>query len=446
MDATYRQVPAQRRGGFAVPQRTASTLPVTLAAVLVYLLLIPQQFNVTLGGIYLSAFRVFLLGGSLYVLSNALQKNLRFAWPDLMVILAVAWIWLASYMSSGSVLTALEMGGSHTVDMGLAYFFARATIRTPTDLRRLLVLITPGIFIIGSVIAAEALGRAYILQPIASALTGQPMPINYEIRMGLLRGTASFPHPILAGIVMASFLPIFLMSGLRGWPKILGVIAASFGVFSMSSAAMLGVVVGGILVVYDWLSERIANVTWRLFMIFVTILYVTVELTSNSGFYGLLIRYASLNTGSAYNRILIWNYGTENISRHPWFGIGYADWDRPDWMHWSSFDHFWLISALRFGIPAAFFLLAATLIALIMVAKRSRELPLHDSRLLRGIAISLAVFALGLNSVTLWMSAQVWFFMLIGITVTLGSAPVRRPGMYRPAARPPYAPKPVVQN
>ncbi len=429
-----------------MPQRTASALPVTLAAVLVYLLLIPQQFNITLGGIYLSAFRVFLLGGSLYVLSNALQKNLRFAWPDLMVILAVAWIWLASYMSSGSVLTALEMGGSHTVDMGLAYFFARATIRTPTDLRRLLVLITPGIFIIGSVIAAEALGRAYILQPIASALTGQPMPINYEIRMGLLRGTASFPHPILAGIVMASFLPIFLMSGLRGWPKILGVIAGGFGVFSMSSAAMLGVVVGGGLVAYDWLTERIANVTWRLFMIIVIVLYVSVELTSNSGFYGLLIKYASLNTGSAYNRILIWDFGVENVAQHPWFGIGYADWDRPKWMHWGSFDHFWLISALRFGIPSAFFLLAATLIALVMVVTRSRDLPLHDARLLRGIAISLAVFALGLNSVTLWMGALVWFFMLIGITVSLGTPPLRRMRVYQRPARQPQAQEPLVQS
>lgn len=446
MDATYRHVPVQQRGGFAVPQRKASTMPVTLAAVLVYLLLIPQQFNIALGGIYLSAFRVFLLGGSLYLLTTALHKNMRFAWPDLMIIMAVAWIWLASYMSSGSVLTALEMGGSHTVDMGLAYFFARATIRTPTDLRRLLVLITPGIFIIGSVIAVESVSRTHILQPIASALTGQPMPISYEIRMGLLRGTASFPHPILAGIVMASFLPIYLMSGLRGWPKVLGVIAASFGVFSMSSAAMLGVVVGGILVAYDWLSERIANVTWRLFMIVVSMLYITVELTSNSGFYGLLIRYASLNTGSAYNRILIWNYGTENVARHPWFGIGYADWDRPDWMHWSSFDHFWLISALRFGIPAAFFLLAATLIALTMVAKRSWELPFHDSRMLRGIAISLAVFSLGLNSVTLWMAAQIWFFMLIGLSVTLGSEPVRRLKIFRPSTRLEYAQKPVVQT
>lgn len=423
MDATYRQIPAQPRGRLAAPQSRASLLPVTLAAILFYLLLIPQQFNVNLGGIYLSPFRIFLLGASLYLLSGALQKNLRFVWPDLMIILATAWIWLASYMSSGSVLTAIEMGGSHTVDIGLAYFFTRTTIRTPTDLRRLLILIAPGVAFTGAMIAAEAISRTHILQPIASALTGTPMPIRYEIRMGLLRGTASFPHPILAGICMASFLPLYVMSGLRGWPRIVGVVGSIGGMFSMSSAAMLGVVVGGMLIAYDWLTERIANLTWRLFLLFSAMLYAVVELTSNSGFYALLVRYASLSSGSAYNRILIWKFGTENIARHPWFGIGYADWDRPVWMHWGSFDHFWLISALRFGIPEAILLLGATLIGILMVALKSRHLPPQDARLLRGVAISLAVFALGLNSVSLWMSALVWFFMLLGLTVSLGSQP-----------------------
>lgn len=426
MDATYRQVPARRREALAASQSSASRLPVGLAAILFYLLLIPEQFNLSVGGIYLSPFRVFLLGASLYLLSGAAQKNLRFVLPDLMIIMAMAWIWLASYMSSGSVLTALEMGGSHTVDIGLSYFLARTTIRTPTDLRRLLVLIAPGVAFTGAMIAAESLSRTHILQPIASALTGAPMPIRYEIRMGLLRGTASFPHPILAGICMASFLPLYVLSGLRGWPRLVGIGGSGGGIFSMSSAAVLGVVVGGGLIAYDWLTERIANLTWRLFLLFSTMLFAAVELTTNSGFYGLLIRYAALNSGSAYNRILIWKFGTENVARHPWFGIGYADWDRPAWMHWGSFDHFWLISALRFGIPEAFFLIGATLIGIFTVALKSLQMPPHDARLLRGVAISTSVFALGLNSVSLWMSALVWFFMLLGLTVSLGAQPTAR--------------------
>lgn len=413
-----------------MPLQRRSTLPVTLAAVLLYLLLIPAQFNLTIAGIYLSPYRVFLLGASLYLLASALRQSIRFVWPDLLVIGAVGWIWLASYMSSGSLETAIIMGGSHTVDMGLAYFLARVSIQSTSDFRRFLILIAPGIILLSAVIVTESVSRTLILQPLASSITGMPMPIRYEVRVGLVRGTASFPHPILAGIFVASFLPIYLLSGLRGWPKILSVIAALGGVFTMSSAAMLGVVVGGALTAYDWLTERIRNFTWQIFMVFSAMLYAVVELTTNTGFYGLLIRYASLNTTSAYNRVLIWQYGTENIAKYPWFGIGYSDWERPDWMHSGSFDHFWLIMALRFGIPETFMLLAATLIGIAMIALRSRTMLPHDARLLRGVAISLAVFALGVNSVSLWMSALAWFFMLLGLTVSLGTiqeAPTVRP-------------------
>jgi hypothetical protein len=196
--------------------------------------------------------------------------------------------------------------------------------------------------------------------------------------------------------------------------------AASFGgFFSMSSAALLGLMMGGILWLYDWLTERVWNVTWRLFLMFAAALYVTVELVTSTGFYGLMVRYASLNTASAYNRVLIWNYGTENIARHPWFGLGYSDWVRPSWMHSGSFDHFWLIMALRFGIPASVLLLVATVGAIALLAIKSQTYRPEDARLLRGLAISLSVFALGAVSVSLWLSVLVWFFMLVGIAVSL---------------------------
>lgn len=408
-----------------------SRAPVYLAAALVYVLLIPQQFNVTLVGIYLSPYRVFLMVAFLYLLVGGLRGRMRFAWPDLMIVLAAAWIWIASYMSSGSVATSAVQGGSHTVDIALAYFLARMTIRTPGDLRQFLVLIAPGIAFTSVIVTLEAVTHIRILQPLASAITGAPNPLRDDVRLGFMRGAASFPHPILAGIFLASFLPIYLMSGLRGWPRYVGAAASLGGFFTMSSAALLGLLVGGLLRGYDWLCERVANLGWRLFLFGAGLLYAAVELTSNTGFYGLLIRYASLNTVSAYNRVLIWKYGTENIAQHPWFGIGYADWVRPSWMHSGSFDHFWLIMALRFGIPESLLLLGATLGGIVMVAMASQRQNAVDARLLRGIAISLGVFALGVNSVSLWLSALVWFSMLLGIAISLGNAPAQVPA-FRP--------------
>ncbi len=160
-----------------------------------------------------------------------------------------------------------------------------------------------------------------------------------------------------------------------------------------------------------------------------------VELTTSSGFFNLLVRFASLNTVSAYNRVLIWKYGSESVMRNPFFGIGYNDWIRPSWMNWStssSVDHFWLIIAMRFGLPASLLLILAVVAAVILVALRSARMGTVDARLMRGVAISLAVFALGAVSVSLWLNALVWFFMFVGIAVSLGVMPIQQRVMTRP--------------
>lgn len=413
------------------PTKARHPLPIYVAVGLLYLLLLPEQLSLNLGGLFMPLYRFYIIAAVLYLLFAGLRGKYLFAWPDLFMVLAAAWVWLASYMTSNSVVDAAVQGGAHTVDMAVAYLLARVTIRTPRDLRIFLVLIAPGIGLMSAIVMQEALTHVQILQPWAASLTGRPVNTGYEIRLGFLRGAAGFPHPILAGIFLASFLPIYLMSGLRGWPRIVGVLASLGGFFSLSSAALLGLLAGGALRAYDWLTERVANLNWRMFLLFSGAFYAIVELLTNTGFYGILIRYASLNTASASNRLLIWRFGTENISRHPWFGIGYDDWDRPSWMHWDSFDHFWLIMSLRFGIPETALLLLATLVGLVMITAKSRFMNSADARLMRGVAIAVAVFALGLNSVSIWLSALVWYCMLLGVTVSLGALPVGPARHYR---------------
>jgi len=409
--------------------RGAMQVPLYLAVALFYVMLIPEQANVNLGGVMLSPYRLLLIPTFFYLLSSALKGDFRFAWPDLPIAFACAWITLASYVTSNSVTAALVQGGAHLMDIGLPYFVARFAIRTPRDFRSFLILAAPGVGIMGIVVLIESIVGRHIIQPLLSLITGNPNRLGIEFRMGLMRGAASFPHPILAGISLASFLTLYLMSGIRGWPRVLGAIGALGGFFSMSSAALLGLAMGTVLLVYDFLVQRISNLTWRLFLFAASILYVTVELTSNSGFFNLLVRYASLNTVSAYNRVLIWRYGTENVARNPWFGIGYDDWDRPQWMQWQnsfSVDHFWLLQAMRFGLPTSIMLILATVGAVMMLCIRSTNCGPVDARFLRAVAISLAVFALGAVSVALWLNALVWFFMLLGIAVSLGALPQQR--------------------
>ena len=405
-----RPVFAQARGNLAV----------YFAVLLGYLLLLPPQFNASIVGSVIPPYRFFLLLSSVFVVVSAMRGRLRFTWPDIIIFAATAWICLAMSITSVAQ-QAFTASVAHIADVGLAYFFARAAIRDLRDLRMFLLLLLPGLLVVGGIMVLEAMTSRHIIQGIASQLTGQEINYGSSPRWGLMRAQGPFVHPILAGIFLASFLPLYWLAGFKWWAKIGGALAALCSVVTISSAALLALFAGAILLGYNWLTERFVNLTWRLFFVFSGLGIFALEYGTNSGAFGVLVRFASINTVSSYTRILIWDYGTKNVAGSPWVGIGYREWDRPQWLGF-SIDNYWLLVAMRFGIPAVGLILLATVIAVVVLSRRSAASRTFDSRAERGVAIALVVFALALVSVSVWLSAQVWFYMLVGIAVSLAYA------------------------
>ena len=111
----------------------------------------------------------------------------------------------------------------------------------------------------------------------------------------------------------------------------------------------------------------------------------------------------------------------------------------------ASIDHYWLLTAIRFGLPATVFIGIATLLGLLLIMRASTAVEGRDGKCLRGMAIAMGVFALGLISVSIWLSAQVWYFLLLGLIVSLAKDSLMRSehsryGNTRPlAAGPPKA-------
>ena len=402
------------------PSAFSSDLPIYLAVLLGYILLLPPQLNTTILGSVLPPYRFFLIPATLFVLASSLGGRFRFTWPDLLVAGAAAWTALALFMTSDQT-DAITSSVAQVTDTALAYFFARAAFRTLRDVRIFLLLMLPGLAVMGGFLVLESVTHSHILQPFFSQFTGQPAALRSDERMGLMRAHGPFPHPILAGIFFASFLPLYWLSGLRFWPFIIGIGAAITSFFTVSSAALLALAVGTGLVVYNWLSERVVNLSWRMFFIVGGLVAFVLEFGTKAGAFSILMRFASLNSSSAYNRVLIWRYGTQNVEANPWFGIGFAEWERPSWMK-GSVDHYWLLQAIQFGIVPPLLIALACAIAIYKLAQRSSTSQPVDARFERGIAIAMAVFAFGVVSVAIWLSAQVWFFMLLGITVSLGFA------------------------
>lgn len=352
------------------------------------------------------------------------KREIAEVWPDFLVAGAAAWSTLALFMTTAQV-DAFTSSVAQISDTALAYFFARAAFRSLRDLRIFLLLMLPGLAIMGGVLVFESITHNHVLQPLVGQFTGQSVNTRIGERLGFMRARGPFPHPILAGIFFASFLPLYWLSGLRGWPLLIGIAASISSFFTVSSAALLALAAGTGLVVYNWLSERIANLSWRMFFIVGALFAFVLEFGTKAGAFSMLMRFASLNSYSAYNRVLIWRYGTENVQANPWFGIGFADWDRPSWMK-GSIDHYWLLQAIQFGVIPPLFIAIACAIAIYVLARRSSYSTPVDGRFERGIAIAMAVFAFGIVSVAIWLSAQAWFFMLLGITVSLGHAERRR--------------------
>ena len=390
------------------------------ATALVYLLLLPQQLRFEINNIVLPPYRLFLLGSVLYLFGQFLRGRLGGA-PDWLVLGACLWIGMALTLSMGAA-RAVSGGGAQFVDIALAYLFARATIRSAQDLRVLLVLVAPGLLLTGFALLLEALSHQYLVQQTVEQLTGlagTDFAVGSNIRLGLLRATGPFPHPILAGIFLSSFLALYMQSGLRGWPRMAGIVASLLSFFTVSSATLLTLLAGGILLAYDWLVRRYRQLSWRVFSALAGAGLLLVEIGTSSGAVGLISRFAALNTWSAYYRQLIRPYGGQSVAEHPLVGIGYNSWERPTWMS-DSIDNYWLLLAIQYGVLPPLLLIGVAAWAVLILARASLRTAPIDSALLRGVAISLAILVLGTFSVSVWLAAQVWLFMLMGVAVSLG--------------------------
>lgn len=77
--------------------------------------------------------------------------------------------------------------------------------------------------------------------------------------------------------------------------------------------------------------ERVTNGIkgrWMALIGLVVMLYVALDIFSNRSPIHVFVSYLTFSTQSAYNRISIFHYGSQEVVRHPPFGIGLGDWER----------------------------------------------------------------------------------------------------------------------
>jgi hypothetical protein len=408
-------------------------VPVAVAIFFLAMML-PTAVSVNLGGLRLSAYRVVLIVMILPMLVQLLtgQRGRAHVF-DLLVLAHCGWAVLA-LIAWGGLAQGIESGGIYVVECAGAYLLGRLYIRSYADFSAVARAYVALVVATLAFTIPEALTGIHFLHDGISGAVGGPMAPFIEPRMGLERTFGPFDHPILYGVFSASAfsLAYFVVAERRlmnvsGMAKVMGVGLATF--MSASGGPYLVLMMQGFVAAWERVLGKVQGRWAALFTLF-GLTYVAIDLFSTKTPFHVFVNYFTFSKQSAYNRILIFEYGTAEVARHPIFGIGLGDWERPVWMS-DSMDNFWLVTAVRYGIPALVLLLGL-LLGLVYAVGRRKGLPPEWRRARHAWAFTLFGITVAAATVHLWNALFVLFLFLIGAGAWLIDA---RPDRARPEAR-----------
>lgn len=427
-----------------------------LVALFYTILLCPPEVSFTVAGQWLPAYRVVLILSAIFVVKRAFTGGARgLTLPDVFVVSASVWV-LISFVNIYGVTEGFSRGSGMLLDILGSYILARTSVTSFSDFRLFLLLTLPALLLSGALMVLESLSGRLFVRPTLASVFGNvssysggeaagSVLLREEVRMGLLRAYGTFSHPILAGVILGSFFPLFYFSGIRSWAFLAGIAAAAAGVFSLSSAAFLGLVIIGAGILIDYLRRNgFSQFSWWTIISMLSLLVFVAHMASKNGIIAVLSRF-TLTPHTARYRIVIWQEGSKTVRENPIFGIGYQQWERLSWMGESVDAHF-LLLAMRHGIIVPILLLVGIIFAMMRLGYLSGRLSLIDKRTVIGVNMTMLMMLITAQTVAFFGASNLAFMAMVGLLVSLMSFAGRPSGprrvrvQVRPNAPPPAPP------
>jgi hypothetical protein len=357
---------------------------------------------------------VFLVLVPLALVRLFSRPDTRVAAFDCLLIVLAAWqVAIYSYHEGSA---GFVYGGSLALEISGAYLIARAYIRDIETLHATLRFLILTVAVAAGLALFDIIGRGYVTHNFLRGLIGGPPMPHIEPRMGITRAAGPFDHPIHYG-VYCSYLLAFAWyaaaSARQRYFRAGILVLATY--FSMSSAPMLSIGLQSMMLVWEFWT-RGAAMRMHLTLAVLAGLYIGVSFVATRTPMQLLVTGMTFDPWTGLYRMLIWEHGLNNVWESPWTGLGLADWDRPAWMVASTIDNFWLVLAMRSGIPA--FLILAVAIFLLgraVVRRGTRSKDIERRRLSRGWMISLIALCLLGATVHLWNVPHAVLFFFLGL-------------------------------
>jgi hypothetical protein len=397
----------------AVPRDSAAaeaTAPRLLLLIVVFLLL-PGTFQIA--GTTLSPYRVLLLGLFpvlvwRWINSVAGRPNA----VDILVLLSALWTVAALVVNHG--LQVIPRGAIVFVELFGGYLVGRMLILNQTDYRNYFKYLTIVFAMLLPIALVEILTGFNILRKVFDVIfTIPPRQSNLGPRLGLIRAQGPLEHPILFGLVASMGVANVLYIYRNSFTKSVS-LAAFFGFMgltSVSSGPMLSILCQILLTAWDRLFYFMKG-KWIVLAYVCLLCFLILRIASQFNLLDFVIQNLMFNPNTADGRLIILDYGTREVLRHPVFGIGLNDWERP-WWRKSSFDNFWLFQAMRFGVPTLFFLALAWAVNFARIATQTTLSPeLADYR--RGYLFTLVGVTVTLGTVYIWNATSVFVWIYLG--------------------------------
>jgi hypothetical protein len=411
--ANYRpDVPAKRVSHSIGRTRASAPLPVAL---LILSFLAPSELSLFVADLRLPPHRLVLLAlipWALYKLATSPHIKIRLF--DVAFLAFNAWtMYVYAYHAGAS---GFIYGGSVALESFGGYIVARVWVRDIETFFATLKFLLGCIVLAALIALPDALFRGTFTHDLLQSITGFVHPRGTEVRMGLNRAYGTFDHPIHYGAFCAALFALYWFAEPRAGTRYQR--AALFGgatLLSVSAAPLLCIGLQCMMLIWDSVT-RSSKMRLHLTIGAIVMAYLAASFVTSRSPIHVLVTSSTFDPWTAYYRLLIWEHGLNNVWDNVTMGIGLAEWERPQWMVASTVDAFWLVTAMRTGVPA--FLLLCLSIFLIGRAVTKRTSASKDKELQRlalGWMISLIALCLIGATVHYWNVPHTYFYFVIGL-------------------------------
>jgi len=276
---------------------------------------------------------------------------------DVLALALGAWMLIAAIEVGGRA--TISSAGAESLEFVAGYFAARAFIYGPvalSDFAGGLKVVLVLVILMATV--EHATGRLVVHEMFASAF--HTIPPDAQFRNGFVRAMATFDHAILFGAFCAFCGIILLYANPNPFKRAFWVGLAAYGcLLSLSSSAVMAIVIAIAIFIFDRTMWRYPW-RWGLLWSLAALPLLGLSAVSQHPLHW-IISHLTYDPVSGFFRLMIWDGAIEKIGQSPLVGYGFHLLGNE--ILDATVDSVWLVSALRFGVPAVVLLILVSIAA-----------------------------------------------------------------------------------